>query len=263
KEDLNDHRGHHRRRHYRRLPQHQLQLHHPPPRLSPHFPAIEPPWTTEDITAEEITKDFQSISFNSTTTTTAIDINRSTSFITSKTTWTTATYSSSSKPTLNPSPTISLHDLRFIHRLGAGDIGSVYLSKMKKLPLVGSTLPAVFAAKVMDRRELASRNKEGRSKTEREILEALDHSFLPRLYAAIETRKWTCLLTEFSQVFSGPNNPTSTDHYTFEPPKVTSLPCIIPNCILPSVSCFNTKRRRKKKLGKQTGPQFVAEPVDV
>nr|GFB70648.1 serine/threonine-protein kinase D6PK [Tanacetum cinerariifolium] len=42
-------------------------------------------------------------------------------------------------------------------------------------------LLAVFAAKVMDRRELASRNKEGRSRTEREILEALDHLFLPRL----------------------------------------------------------------------------------
>nr|GFA91600.1 serine/threonine-protein kinase D6PKL2 [Tanacetum cinerariifolium] len=222
---------------------------------------------------------------------------------------------------------------RFIHRLGAGDIGSVYLSEMKKLPLVGPTLPAVFAAKVMDRRELASRNKEGRSRTEREILEALDHPFLPRLYAAIETPKWTCLLTEFcpggdlhvlrqrqpckrflksavqfyasevvvaieylhmldivyrdlkpenvlvrsdghimltdfdlslkcdvtastpAQVFSGPNNPTSTDHYTFEPPKVTSSPCIIPNCILASVSCFNTRRRQKKKPENQTGPQ--------
>nr|GFA94545.1 serine/threonine-protein kinase D6PKL2-like [Tanacetum cinerariifolium] len=302
-----DHQGHHRRRHYRRLPKHQLQLHnHHHHLLSPHFLAMEPPWTTEDITAEDITEDFQSISFNSTTTTTATDINRSTS---SETTWTTATYSSSSKPTLNPSPTLSLHDLRFIHHLGVGDIGSVYLSEVKKLPLVGSTLPAVFAAKVMDRRELASRNKEGRSRTEREILEALDHPFLPRLYAAIETPKWTCLLTEFSieylhmldivyrdvkpenvlvrsdghimltdfdlslkcdvtastpaQVFSGPNNPTSTDHYTFEPPKVTSSPCIIPNCILPSVSCFNTRRRQKKKPRNQTGPQFVAEPVDV
>nr|GFC74340.1 serine/threonine-protein kinase D6PKL2-like [Tanacetum cinerariifolium] len=26
---------------------------------------------------------------------------------------------------------------------------------------------------------------------------SLDHSFLPRLYAVIETPKWTCLLTEF------------------------------------------------------------------
>nr|GFC03565.1 serine/threonine-protein kinase D6PKL2 [Tanacetum cinerariifolium] len=47
-----------------------------------------------------------------------------------------------------------------------------------------------------------------------------------------------------AQGFLGPNNPTSTDHYTFDPPKVTSSPCIIPNCILPSVSCFNTRRVR-------------------
>nr|GFC36293.1 serine/threonine-protein kinase D6PK [Tanacetum cinerariifolium] len=153
-----------------RLPKHQLQLHHHHHHLSPRFPAMEPPWTTEDITAENITEDFQSISFNSTTTTTAKDINRTTSSITSETTWTTATYSSSSKSTLNPS---------------AGDMGSVYLSEMKKLPLV------------MDMRELASRNKEGRSRTKREILVALDHPFFPRLYAAIETPKWTCLLTEF------------------------------------------------------------------
>nr|GFB71375.1 serine/threonine-protein kinase D6PKL2-like [Tanacetum cinerariifolium] len=135
---------------------------------------------------------------------------------------------------------------------------------MKKLPLVGSTLPAVFAAKVMDRRELASRNKEGRSRTKREILEALDHSFLPRLYAAIETPIWTDVTASTpAQVFSGPNNPTSTDQYTFEPPKVTSSPCIIPNCILPSVSCFNTGRRQKKKPRNQTGSQLVVEPVDV
>ncbi|GJW51619.1 serine/threonine-protein kinase D6PKL2 [Tanacetum coccineum] len=66
-----------------------------------------------------------------------------------------------------------------------------------------------------------------------------------------------------AQVFSGPNNPTSTDHYTFDPPKVTSSLCIIPNCIVPSVSCFNLRRRRKKKPENQTGPQFVAEPVNV
>nr|GFD43470.1 serine/threonine-protein kinase D6PKL2-like [Tanacetum cinerariifolium] len=34
--------------------------------------------------------------------------------------------------------------------------------------MVGSTLPVVFAAKVMDMRKLARRNKEGRSRTERE-----------------------------------------------------------------------------------------------
>lgn len=50
---------------------------------------------------------------------------------------------------------------------------------------------------VMDRNELEGRNKEGRARTEREILEMLDHPFLPTLYASIESPKWSCLLTEF------------------------------------------------------------------
>jgi serine/threonine protein kinase len=55
----------------------------------------------------------------------------------------------------------------------------------------------MFAAKVMDKKELVSRSKEGRAKTEREILESLDHPFLPTLYATIDAAKWLCLLTEF------------------------------------------------------------------
>jgi protein-serine/threonine kinase len=55
----------------------------------------------------------------------------------------------------------------------------------------------VVAAKVMDRKELEGRNKEGRARTEREILEAVDHPFLPRLYGVAEGDRWSCLLTEF------------------------------------------------------------------
>ncbi|KVI09248.1 serine/threonine-protein kinase D6PKL2-like [Cynara cardunculus var. scolymus] len=318
---------------------------------------MEPPWI------DDLADDLQSISFNSTTTT-ATDINRSTSSG-SETTWTTATYSARhnlslphtnkrSAPSGDPcwdairqagsesGANLSLTDLRFIHRLGAGDIGAVYLSEIKR-PSCSSS-PALFAAKVMSKRELASRNKEGRARAEKEILEMLDHPFLPTLYASLESPKWSCLLTEFcpggdlhvlrqrqpckrfpesavrfyasevvvaleylhmldivyrdlkpenvlvrsdghimltdfdlslkcdlsastpAQVFSDhnrPNLPSSTDHYAFDPPKVTSSSCILPNCIVPSVSCFNPKRRRKKKLGNHGGPQFVAEPVDV
>ncbi|KAI3684644.1 hypothetical protein L6452_33868 [Arctium lappa] len=56
---------------------------------------------------------------------------------------------------------------------------------------------AIFAAKVMDMRELASRNKERRARTEKEILEMLEHPFLPTLYTSLESPKWSCLLTEF------------------------------------------------------------------
>lgn len=194
----------------------------------------------------------------------------------------------------------------------------------------------------MDKKELVSRNKEGRARTEREILETLDHPFLPTLYAFIDTQRWLCLLTEFcsggdlhvlrqrqplkrfeetavrfyaSEVIVAleylhmmgivyrdlkPENvlvrsdghimltdfdlslkcddSTSTpqiisdkidaaaapkNDYLFEHPSYTSSSCILPNCIVPAVSCFHPRRKRKKKMGNRGGPEFVAEPVDV
>ncbi|KAK3026201.1 hypothetical protein RJ639_040164 [Escallonia herrerae] len=162
---------------------------------------------------DDLTDDLQSMSFNSTTTATnATDIHRSTSSG-SETTWT-ASSSSSHHHHLPPAitkphapsgdpcwdairryPSLSLPDLLFLHRLGAGDIGSVYLAELKSSSSSGGDAP-LFAAKVMDK-ELAGRNKEGRARVEREILEMLDHPFLPTLYAALESPKWSCLLTEF------------------------------------------------------------------
>lgn len=45
----------------------------------------------------------------------------------------------------------------------------------------------------------------------------------------------------------------------------TSSSCMIPNCIVPAVSCFHPRiRRRKKKTDhRNDGPELVAEPVDV
>jgi protein-serine/threonine kinase len=87
--------------------------------------------------------------------------------------------------------TLSLEDFRFIRRLGSGDIGSVYLVVLK------GSKGCMFAAKVMDKKELVTRNKDERAKIEREILETLDHPFLPTLYATLDTPRWSCLLTEF------------------------------------------------------------------
>ncbi|KAI7984080.1 Protein kinase G11A [Camellia lanceoleosa] len=313
---------------------------------------------------DDLADDLQSMSFNSTTTTAATDIHRSTSSG-SETTWTAASSSVSHlgpaiaaaaakphTPSGNPcwdairrarsessSGQISLPDLRFIHRLGSGDIGSVYLAELKCGAINGE---AVFAAKVMDKKELASRNKEGRARTEKEILEMLDHPFLPTLYATLESPKWSCLLTEFCpggdlhvlrqrqpckrypesavrfyasevvvaleyvhmmgivyrdlkpenvlvrsdghimltdfdlslkcdsststpQIFSrqNPLAPPPPSEYMLDPPAFTSTSCILPNCIVPAVSCFHPKRKRKKKPGHHGGPQFVAEPMDI
>lgn len=56
--------------------------------------------------------------------------------------------------------------------------------------------------------------------------------------------------------------PLQGDHPIDHPP-FTSSSCIIPNCIVPAVSCFHPKRKRKKKTDPRAGPEFVAEPVDV
>ncbi|KAG8050664.1 hypothetical protein GUJ93_ZPchr0009g617 [Zizania palustris] len=94
---------------------------------------------------------------------------------------------------------VALSDIRFVRRLGAGDIGSVYLAEVKGKgsAAAGGGATTLVAAKVMDRKELIGRNKEGRARTEREILETVDHPFLPRLYGVAEGDRWSCLLTEF------------------------------------------------------------------
>ncbi|KAF6166043.1 hypothetical protein GIB67_012940 [Kingdonia uniflora] len=130
-------------------------------------------WVVDDPT-----DDFQS-SFNSTKT---IEINRSTSSGSE-------TMMFDSKQVANRK--LGIEDLRLVKRLGCGDIGSVYLAELKG---IGG---CIFAAKVMDKKELVSREKEVRAETEREILEMLDHPFLPTLYAYLESNRWSCLLTEF------------------------------------------------------------------
>ncbi|KAK8674497.1 hypothetical protein V6N13_032611 [Hibiscus sabdariffa] len=51
--------------------------------------------------------------------------------------------------------------------------------------------------KVMDKASLATRKKLLRAQTEREILQSLDHPFLPTLYTHFETEKFSCLVMEF------------------------------------------------------------------
>ncbi|GKV18834.1 hypothetical protein SLEP1_g29162 [Rubroshorea leprosula] len=85
---------------------------------------------------------------------------------------------------------LGLSHFRLLKRLGCGDIGSVYLSEL-------SGTKCDFAMKVMDKASLASRKKLLRAQTEREILQSLDHPFLPTLYTHFETEKFSCLVMEF------------------------------------------------------------------
>ncbi|KAJ0988210.1 hypothetical protein J5N97_006566 [Dioscorea zingiberensis] len=85
---------------------------------------------------------------------------------------------------------LGLNHFRLLKRLGCGDIGSVYLSEL-------SGTRCYFAMKVMDKNSLAGRKKLLRAQTEREILQSLDHPFLPTLYTHFETDKFSCLVMEF------------------------------------------------------------------
>ncbi|XP_040993314.1 serine/threonine-protein kinase D6PK [Juglans microcarpa x Juglans regia] len=309
---------------------------------------------------DDLADDLQSLSFTSTATTATTataDINRGTSFGSEATlTVSSGSLGSTSKPhapssdpcwsaihrirSESPTRQLGLSDLRFVLRLGSGDIGSVYLAEVKSAP--ADSEGCLFAAKVMDKKELASRSKEGRAKTEREILEMLDHPFLPALYASIDAPKWLCLLTEFcpggdlhvlrqrqpskrfhqsavrfyasevvvaleylhmmgivyrdlkpenvlvrsdghimltdfdlslkcdssssaAQIVSDQDlsSPAPQKDCQVDPPPFTSTSCIIPNCMVPAVSCFQPRRKRKKKLGMHGRPEFVAEPIDV
>ncbi|PWA95924.1 protein kinase superfamily protein [Artemisia annua] len=296
----------------------------------------EPPPPSLDTLSD----DLHSISFNSTTTTTTTSTSSST----------TTTKHTPTPSTQTLTLTLTLQDIHFLQKLGSGDIGSVYLAKLKpnpsSFPLSISTAVSsnLFAAKVMDKKEVAVRNKEGRARVEKEILEMLDHPFLPRLYACLESMKWSCLLTEFcpggdlhvlrqrqplkrfsesvvrfyasevvvaleylhmlgivyrdlkpenvlvradghimltdfdlslkcdlsmstpAQVFpnqNGQNLGLLSNLRPLDPPKFTAASCMLPNCIVPSVSCFNPKFKRKKKPVSHNGPEFVAEPVDI
>ncbi|ESR37541.1 hypothetical protein CICLE_v10028453mg [Citrus x clementina] len=297
---------------------------------------------------DDLSDDLQSVSFTSTNTT-ATTINRSTSSgsfdATASLTPAPSAHSSfSSKPksTTTTTHSLSFSDIRFSLRIGSGDIGSVYLTELKNQDSKSINNNSLFAAKVMDKKELASRSKEGRARTEREILELLDHPFLPTLYASIDSQRWLCLLTEFcpggdlhvlrqrqrnkrfdeaavrfyasevvialeylhmlgivyrdlkpenvlvrsdghimltdfdlslkcddsasnAQIISDQNPPIVVlqNEYLVDHPPFTSASCIIPNCIVPAVSCFRPKRKRKKKTGQHSGPEFVVEPVDV
>ncbi|KAK4416070.1 Serine/threonine-protein kinase D6PKL2 [Sesamum alatum] len=85
---------------------------------------------------------------------------------------------------------LGMSHFKLLRRLGCGDIGSVYLSEL-------SSTRCFFAMKVMDKASLASRNKLNRSQTEREILQLLDHPFLPTLYTHFETDRFSCLVMEY------------------------------------------------------------------
>ncbi|EYU36229.1 hypothetical protein MIMGU_mgv1a0015913mg, partial [Erythranthe guttata] len=85
---------------------------------------------------------------------------------------------------------ISLKHFKPIKPLGSGDTGSVHL-----VELCGTG--QYFAMKAMDKGIMLNRNKVHRACAEREILDMLDHPFLPALYASFQTKTHVCLITDY------------------------------------------------------------------
>ncbi|KAK8941221.1 Phototropin-1 [Platanthera zijinensis] len=85
---------------------------------------------------------------------------------------------------------ISLKHFRPVKSLGSGDTGSVHLVELVETG-------EYFAMKAMDKNVMLNRNKVHRVSAEREILDALDHPFLPTLYASFQTKTHVCLVTDY------------------------------------------------------------------
>nr|AHZ63907.1 phototropin [Entransia fimbriata] len=85
---------------------------------------------------------------------------------------------------------LNLQHFTPIRPLGCGDTGSVHLVELKGTG-------ALFALKAMDKAAMIARNKVHRVLTEREVLAAVDHPFLPTLYTSFQTKTHVCLITDF------------------------------------------------------------------
>ena len=91
---------------------------------------------------------------------------------------------------VNEQGSLGLKNFKLLRRLGCGDIGTVYLAE-----LLGSGY--LFALKVMDVEFLVRRKKMLRAQTERDILQMLDHPFLPTLYTHFTTDNLSFLVMEY------------------------------------------------------------------
>ncbi|KAL2331142.1 hypothetical protein Fmac_018723 [Flemingia macrophylla] len=92
--------------------------------------------------------------------------------------------------TLSSDGRLHLRHLKLLRHLGSGNLGRVFLCRLRDCD------GATFALKVIDK-DLLSPKKLSHAETEAEILHALDHPFLPTLYARIDASHYTCLLIDY------------------------------------------------------------------
>ncbi|RWW66219.1 hypothetical protein BHE74_00026443 [Ensete ventricosum] len=185
---------------------------------------------------------------------------------------------------------LGLSHFRLLKKLGCGDIGSVYLSE-----LCGTK--CYFAMKVMDKGSLASRKKLLRAQTEREILQCLDHPFLPTLFYVAEVllaleylhmlgivyrdlkpenvlvrEDGHIMLSDFDLSLRCAVSPTlikssnlNSDSKRGNPLYCVQPACIEPSCVQPSCVAlsprlFSSKSKKEQRQKLETGKQVGALP---
>ncbi|KAK9674556.1 hypothetical protein RND81_12G240600 [Saponaria officinalis] len=95
---------------------------------------------------------------------------------------------------LSPDGRLHLRHLKLLRLLGAGDLGRVFLCRIRDYH--HSNTDSYFALKVVDKDALSPK-KLGHLQTEAEILSVLDHPFLPTMYAHIEVSHYTCMMIDY------------------------------------------------------------------
>ncbi|KAF0719309.1 Aste57867_1122 [Aphanomyces stellatus] len=86
----------------------------------------------------------------------------------------------------------SVDDFEVLKVLGKGSFGKVYLVRRKDM-----AVPAIFAMKVLKKRELIQRHQVDHTMTERDVMSALDHPFIVTLRVAFQTRERLFMVSDF------------------------------------------------------------------
>ncbi|KAI9122503.1 hypothetical protein K1719_006343 [Acacia pycnantha] len=123
-------------------------------------------------------------------------------------------YSAIRSATFRRKAGLTFRDFHLLRRIGAGDIGTVYLCRLRNSAADDDRFVAggaeddvvvsreddgccFYAMKVVDKDAVALKKKSERAEMERKILKMLDHPFLPTLYAEFEASHFSCIVMEF------------------------------------------------------------------
>ncbi|RYR17627.1 hypothetical protein Ahy_B03g062326 [Arachis hypogaea] len=167
---------------------------------------------------------------------------------------------------------LTFHDFCLIRRIGAGDIGTVYLCRLRNSDNEDEQEEklnpnCLYAMKVVDKNAVALKKKSQRAEMERRILKMLDHPFLPTLFAEFEASHFSCIVMEFcsggdlhSLRHKFPHNPVQSSDCFHD----TSFPSALQYSATHTTpfSCFPNRMFRSRKVQTvQPDRFFVAEPV--